>query len=167
MNQEEIVLGMQQLQQSNAAMAELLQQVGRRLEKIEEKARGTTESQEQNVRQDEEMNQDWEEDWDEDENAKEKEVSWLNVLRTGALQPSSADSVALAKLLGEAPPLGQLKASTQGIRQFQGVPQTPTPRKNKIDFHLFQAQKKLEDAMHMQMNFMESNEKRDISLMAA
>ena len=54
-----------------------------------------------------------------------------------------------------------------GLPQYTGVPQTAPPRKNRIDLNLFQAQKKLEDSMHMQMHFLETGDKKHLSMVAA
>jgi hypothetical protein len=93
--------------------------------------------------------------------------NWSDVLHSTVLSPQSSDAVALGKLLGNPPPLGQLKATIQNLPQYQGVPTTAPPRKNRIDWNLFQAQKKMEAAMHMQMHFMEQNDKKHMAVVAA
>ena len=53
------------------------------------------------------------------------------------------------------------------MNKFQGVPQTTAPRQHKTDKQLYNAQRKMENAMQLLLNYTETNDKKDLTTLAA
>ena len=67
---------------------------------------------------------------------------WKDVLKDDATQPASEAALRLSQLLGNPPPLGQVRASGQAIPHYHGTPRTPPARRHNIDTQLFVSRKK-------------------------
>ena len=97
----------------------------------------------------------------------EPTASWSTVLGSRYVQPSSDNGKRLAQMLATAPELQQLKTKATTVQLYSGVPETPPPRRNKVDTQLYNAQKKVETTMHLLVNFMESGDLTQIGTAAA
>ena len=108
-----------------------------------------------------------EEDKDEEEE-EEEPPSWGALLRPVAVEPSQEGAQFLCQVLSAPPPLDQLRASEKSLPCYKHVPQTPPPRgKNRVDSALFNAQKKMEQAMHLLVHNIETGDRETLSLSAA
>ena len=103
-----------------------------------------------------EMEQDyqWGNDSGEEGEQRPGEPSWAEFLTSPLTQPTSDDAVLLCKLLASPPPLDQVKLTEQQVTRYQHVPQTPPPRKNRIENQLYIAQTKMENTLHLLVNYM-------------
>ena len=93
--------------------------------------------------------------------------SWDLVLKSQKMAVTSAHGKSLVSMLSDPPPLEKLKAAEHDAVHFLGVPETPGPRRNKIDFNLWQSQHKLEEAMHSLLNHFEQGDQKHLGLTAA
>ena len=98
----------------------------------------------------------------EEEEEEDTNPSWADVLGTATKAVAQPGALAMVALLPEPPSLEMLKHNAQNITKYQGVPPTPGPRKNRMDMKLFQAQLKMENALHCLIHFMET--RQDVSL---
>ena len=89
----------------------------------------------------------------------EDEAAWTDVIAQPRTDPTSAEGVRLAKLFEQPPPLQELKAMEGGIHRYSGVPETPPPRRHRVDTQLHTVQKKMELAMHLMVHCLEKNDK--------
>ena len=90
--------------------------------------------------------------------SEEEPACWSTVLGFRHTQPNSDNGRRLAQMLATPPELQQLKNKTATLQLYSGVPETPPPRRNKVDTQLYNAQKKVETAMHLLVNFMDSGD---------
>ena len=97
----------------------------------------------------------------------EPTAGWSTVLGCRHAQPSSDNGKRLAQMLATAPELQQLKTKASTVQLYSGVPETPPPRRNKVDTQLYNAQKKVETAMHLLVNFMDSGDLAQIGTTSA
>ena len=99
----------------------------------------------------------------------EQSTAWDTVLEPQEVPPSTSSGRHLCRLLGSAPPLGALAHQNDGGRppRYVGVPRTVPPRKNRIDRDLWQAQWKLERAMHEMVTAMKLDDKSPMIRAAA
>ena len=88
--------------------------------------------------------------------------TWADVLGTATKAVTQPGAHAMVALLPEPPSLETLKHSAQTITKYQGVPPTPGPRKIRMDLKMFQAQLKMENALHCLIHFMET--RQDVAL---
>lgn len=84
------------------------------------------------------------------------ELTWNDIIKHSHVEAQDPTAKALVKLLGCAPPLPQLRASASEVIKYAGVPETPQPRRNRVDQQLFQAQSKLENVLHLLVHYHES-----------
>ena len=111
----------------------------------------------------------------EDDDEEEEEVfedpgainDWDIVLRQGVATPSAAPAVQLAGMFAAPPPLDQLKGTEQKLIRYQGIPQTPAPRRHRTDTALFLAQRKQEIATHQLVHHLESGDRQSLGAAAA
>ena len=80
---------------------------------------------------------------------------------------SAPHGVALVQLLGNPPPLEALKATGKTLTKYQEIPQTPPPRKHRLDSNLAIMQNKLEMAMQALVHSQETNEREPVAQAAA
>ena len=59
-------------------------------------------------------------------------------------------------------PLKDLKAAQDGIKIYSGVPETPTPRRNRVDHQLNIAQQKMEYCLHSLTSYVEDGKMVDL-----
>ena len=104
---------------------------------------------------------------DGDEENQEEDPTWGKILKATAIEASGERAQFLCQVLSSPPPLENLRASEKSMPCYTKVPQTPPPRKNRLDSNLFNAQKKMELAMHMLVHHMEKNDKEAIGVGAA
>ena len=97
---------------------------------------------------------------DQNDEAVEK-PTWLGVLAPTRVAPQVSDAVCLANLLVDPPPLDRLKP-VETNRMYEKVPETPPPRKNRVDQNLFVAQRKLEQCMHLLVHYCESGDRKSM-----
>jgi hypothetical protein len=90
----------------------------------------------------------------------ESYMQWDDVLIDDKHLPQSADGQHLAQLLATPPPLLKLKATQSTIKRFTGVPDTPPPTKMQQDKRQFDAQVKIEAALHLLMRSCEEDDKQ-------
>ena len=103
-----------------------------------------------------------------EEDEEEEPPSWGALLRPVAVEPSQEGAQFLCQVLSAPPPLDQLRASEKSLPCYKHVPQTPPPRgKNRVDSALFNAQKKMEQAMHLLVHNIETGDRETLSLSAA
>ena len=95
---------------------------------------------------------------DQNDEAVEK-PTWLGVLAPTRVAPQVSDAVCLANLLVDPPPLDQLKP-VETNRRYEKVPETPAPRRNRVDQTVFVAQRKLEQCMHLMVHYCESGDRK-------
>ena len=89
-------------------------------------------------------------------------LQWDAVLQGRAVDPKSEPAAQLAQLLSTPPPLSLLKCREGEFVRFSSLPVTPPPRKNKVDFHLYQAQQKIEVLMHVLVGVVDGGDKRTL-----
>ena len=104
---------------------------------------------------------------DDGEDEVEEDPSWGNILLPTAVEPSSPAAQFLCQVLSTPPPIDKLKASEKIMPCYAHIPQTPPPRKNRIDTQLYTGQKKLEHAMHMITHHIETGDREAIGIGAA
>jgi len=104
---------------------------------------------------------------DSEEEMEQAQASWDLVLKSSKLIAQAPDSTSLIAMLAEPPPLEKLKGAEQDARHFQGVPETPGPRRHKVDYGLWQAQHKMEEAMHSVVAHLEGGDQKHLGLAAA
>ena len=102
-----------------------------------------------------------------DEEEEEEEPSWGDILRPVAMEATNTAAQALCQVLSSPPHFDTLRASEKSMPNYQHVPQTPPPRKNRIDNGLCTAQKKLEHAMNMMVHGLEMNDRQFTGVAAA
>jgi hypothetical protein len=76
-------------------------------------------------------------------------VTWDEVIQPKTVVPSTPEGARFVKLLSNPPPLQDLKGQAPYIPRYSGVPETPPPRRNKVDATLCQTQHKMEYAMRV------------------
>ena len=94
-------------------------------------------------------------------------LEWTDVLQGRAVAPKSEPAVQMAQLLSSPPPLSLLKHRDGEFARFSFLPVTPPPRKNKVDYHLYQAQQKLEVLMHILVGIVDGGDKKDLCRVGA
>jgi hypothetical protein len=94
-------------------------------------------------------------------------MEWQQLLGCKKTVATNATSVALVQMLENPPPLDSLKDKKSETAVYQGVPETPPPRRNKIDLSLWQGQQKIEYALHNIVHHLETGEKAKIGIAAA
>ena len=67
------------------------------------------------------------------------DMGWDKVLPAKAAKPQTEAAAQLTQLLSTPPPLSLLKVRDGEFVRFSQIPVNPPPRKNKVDFHLYQA----------------------------
>ena len=102
-----------------------------------------------------------------DSGSEEPTAAWSSVLGTRRQHPVAENGKRLAKMLESPPELQALKTKAATVLMYSGVPETPPPRRNKVDNNLCNCQKKVETAMHLLVNFMEKGDLADIGTTAA
>ena len=109
------------------------------------------------------------EDAEEDTEAEEVDgqVSWSDVLSQTRAVPSSADAIKFTKLLASPPSLQALRACRANVRLYCGVPESPPPRRNRVDSQLQVCQQKIELALHLITHFFKSENRAAIGGVAA
>ena len=70
-------------------------------------------------------------------------------------------------MLREPPPLDKLRSAEKSQKKYMHVPQTPPPRKHRLDTNLTIPQTKLEHAMHALVHNQETNEREAVATAAA
>jgi hypothetical protein len=84
------------------------------------------------------------------------------------MEPQKQDTKDFVTLLQTAPPLQDLKITTQKTTRYTGVPEPPPPRRqNKIDTHLFTVESKLCTTLNILADFIENEDHTNIGLAAA
>jgi len=99
--------------------------------------------------------------------ASEDEAAWGEVIAQPRTEPASAEGARLAQLFARPPPLQDLKAMESSIQRYSGVPETPPPRRHRVDNQLHTVQKKLEVSMHLLVHFLETNDKSALATSGA
>jgi hypothetical protein len=94
-------------------------------------------------------------------------MEWQQLLGCKKTVATNATSVALVQMLENPPPLDSLKDKKSETAVYQEVPETPPPRRNKIDLSLWQGQQKIEYALHNIVHHLETGEKAKIGIAAA
>jgi hypothetical protein len=80
-----------------------------------------------------------------------------------AVKATAPAAVHLSQLLSSPPPLINLNASQHEMTHYTGIPATPPPRRNnKVDRQWYQAQRKMEQAMHMLVHSLEQPNPQNI-----
>ena len=97
----------------------------------------------------------------------EGEITWGEIISTARVEASQEDSQKFLKLLNSSPNLKDLKEAAQQVRLFSGVPETPPPRKHKVDFQWYTVQHKIEMGLHLMTMFMEGNNRSSLVAAAA
>ena len=92
---------------------------------------------------------------------------WTNVLGNPKQNLQSENGKKLGELLKFPPPLQLLRTNLSEIPQYQGIPETPAPRRNTTDTRLFQTQKKLEQSMNCLAFALETNDPKLVHSAAA
>ena len=95
------------------------------------------------------------------------EPSWAAILRPTSIEASKPNAQYLCQVLSAPPPLDTLRASEKCMVNYKHVPQTPAPRKNRIDTNLHNPQRKLEHAMNMMVHQLETDDKEALGISAA
>ena len=106
-------------------------------------------------------------DSEDDDDPAMPEGNWDMVLRSVKVKPTAAPAISLLQMLAEPPSLQKLKESEKDAVQFQGVPETPGPRRHRVDFNLWQTQQKLEQAMNFLVSHLQSGDRKELGLTAA
>lgn len=108
-------------------------------------------------------NVDMEEDWDDEDpginpgDFQDSEPTWTAIFQQERRHPGTGAGATLAGLMVKPPPLDVLKSPQFSSPNFIGIPQTPAPRKNTIDYKIATAQKKMEDCMQHMVAAMEGD----------
>lgn len=97
----------------------------------------------------------------------EEEVSWGTILQPKASAPTSEEAKRFVQVLASPPPLTDLKKNQTLVPRFSGVPETPPPRRNKVDNQLFMVQSKLETSLHLLTGYFENNNPSQLGAAAA
>ena len=71
-----------------------------------------------------------------DSSASEDEAEWAEVIAQPRTEPTSAEGGRLAQLFARPPPLHDLKAMEGNVHRYSGVPETPPPRRHRVDNQL-------------------------------
>ena len=95
-----------------------------------------------------------------------KTTRWRSPRGWGCVAPQVSDAVCLANLLVDPPPLSRFKPVDTNT-MYEKVPETPPPRKNRVDQNLFVAQRKLEQCMHLLVHYCESGDRKSMVEYAA
>ena len=98
-------------------------------------------------------------DLDEDQD-NEVDPQWTDILKSRRHTATTPDGQLLGKLLSQPPPLLDLKHAQSDIKLYQDVPESPPPTRHIQDKRLFDAQVKIEAALHLIMQSMEINDKQ-------
>jgi hypothetical protein len=104
---------------------------------------------------------------DEMDDDSEFPMGWQQLLGSKKTVATNATSVALVQLLENPPPLDSLEDKKSETSLYQGVPETPPPRRNRVDFSLWQGQQKIEFALHNILHHLETGENTKIGIAAA
>ena len=121
----------------------------------------------EDVAVDEDMEQRTEEDEAQDAGQDDDDLKWDDVLAQNKIQCKTREGGLLCKLVSSPPPLGQLKESTTKLPKYQQVPQKPPPRRHKGDMAMYQAQKKMEEAINMSIHMVETQDNSHITVQTA
>lgn len=84
--------------------------------------------------------------------------NWSDVLPVHHHEPTHDDAIVFCKRLATPPPLDLLKNSKTDLTMYSNIPQAPPPRRNRLDQQLQQAQQKAENAMHLMVHTMETDD---------
>ena len=87
------------------------------------------------------------------------ELQWSTVLQSNKATLQTPIGQQIGQMLAAPPPLQQLKHTQQAIRLYSGVPETPLPTKAPADKWHFDAQVKVEAAMHLMLRSLEEDDK--------
>ena len=104
---------------------------------------------------------------DEDDEATMPAGSWDMVLRSSKVKPTAATAISLVQMLAEPPSLQKLKEAEKDAVHFEGVPETPGPRRHRVDFGLWQCQQKMEQVMNSLVSHLETGDRKDLGVTAA
>jgi hypothetical protein len=63
--------------------------------------------------------------------------SWREIIQGKAVTPNTTEAQRFLQLLSKAPPLQDRKMQAQSVFFYSGVPETPPPRRNKVDLSLY------------------------------
>ena len=88
----------------------------------------------------------------------EPELQWSTILQSNKATLQSPIGQQVGQMLAMPPPLQQLKQTQQAIRLYSGVPETPLPTKAVTDKRQFDAQVKIEAAMHLMLRSLEDDD---------
>jgi hypothetical protein len=86
------------------------------------------------------------------------EPSCKEIIHRNAVAPNTAEAQRFLQLLSKPPPLQDMKMQAQSVVVYSGVPETPAPRRNKVDLSLYTVQHKLEVAMHLLTQSMDTSQ---------
>ena len=89
----------------------------------------------------------------------EPELQWSTVLQSNKVALQSPIGQQIGQMLVSPPPLQQLKQTQQAIRLYSGVPETPLATDSESDKWHFDAQVKVEAAMHLLLRSLEEDDK--------
>lgn len=95
-----------------------------------------------------------------DDQVNEVDPQWTQILKSRRHAATSPDGQLLGKLLSQPPPLLDLKNAQSDIKLFQDVPESPPPTRQIQDKRLFDAQVKIEAALHLIMQSLDINDKQ-------
>ena len=101
------------------------------------------------------------------EEEEETEISWGEIILSTRVEPTQEDAVKFIKLLSSSPNLKDLRETSQQVKLFSGVPETPPPRQNKIDHKWYTVQHKMEMCLHLMAQFMDGNNRSSLAATAA
>lgn len=104
---------------------------------------------------------------DEVEEEVEEVVTWDDVLGKHRRAVTTEDAVKFTKLLENPPTLQALKESKGNVLLYQGVPEAPQARRNRVDQQLHSAQAKIELGFHLLTHYLESGNRAAIGAAAA
>ena len=93
------------------------------------------------------------------EEEEESEPSWSDVLRQKRRPATSEEEAKFTRLLSTPPSLQSLKENRGDVALYQGVPEAPAARRNRVDAQLYQAQAKIEVGLHLMTHFLETGNK--------
>lgn len=97
----------------------------------------------------------------------DNQLQWSDIIKTQQVEAQDPQARAMVRLLGAPPPLSQLKASAPQIVRYAGIPETPAPRRNRIDQQLFGAQAKFESILHLLVHHQETGNNGALGAAAA
>lgn len=97
----------------------------------------------------------------------ESDVDWEDVLGNQQAVATTATAKKFVGMLTNPPDLQSLKKIMGQVPLYQGVPETPGPRRNKVDSQLWSAQRKVELAMHLLTHYVEGGDMTTIGSTAA